>query len=378
MQRCGCSYSRATPFHIDTIILLCYNEKNTRELGKSEVVLILTEKRTTLKDVAAKAKVSMMTASKVLNNKGGISKGTSDRVFKAAQELNYTPNLLAKGLRLDQSRTIGVVMADGSLVSHIRVLNSIVYAAEVEQYGIIIGNSINDKKKEQEVIKTMLNQRIAGLILVGSNLTGAAYADWLARLYMPVVLLLRESETKQVTSVINDNFTGGFELGRLMREAGREKMVFFGLPIDYQIGIDRLAGVQKALSLGGNLIPDNSIYHMTASIEAAHDQFCQLMEGGKSLDAVICGSDLQAVGVIRACHELGLRVPEDICVSGYDDIDIARYITPPLTTMRQPFEEIGRKGLELLLSQIENPSQPLQRIIMQSQLIERQSTIKRK
>jgi len=340
----------------------------------SKEVVVLTEKRATLKDVAARSKVSIMTASKVLNGKDGISKETSDRVLKAARELNYTPNLLAKGLRLDQSRTIGVVMADGSLVSHLRVLNSIVHAAEIKQYGIIIGNSVNDKKKEQNVIKTMLNQRIAGLILVGSNLTGAAYAEWLERLYMPVVLLLRESETKQVTSVINDNYTGGFEVGRLMGRLGRKQILFFGLPMDYQIGHDRLAGAQKALSLEGSFISEDRVYHLQASIEDGYEKIHQLIHEGISFDAVICASDLLAVGVIRACHELGLEVPGDVCVSGYDDIDIAKYITPSLTTIRQPFEEIGRKGLELLLSQIEVPSDPVQRIIIQSKLIERQST----
>lgn len=335
----------------------------------------MAEKRATLKDVAARSQVSTMTVSKVLNDKGGISKETSERVLKAAKELNYTPNLLAKGLRLDQSRTIGVVMADGSLVSHIRVLNSIVHAAEARQYGIIIGNSNNDKKKEQKVIKTMLNQRIAGLILVGSNLTGADYAEWFERLHVPVVLLLRESETKRITSVINDNYTGGYELGKLIGRLGRTKIAFFGLPKEYQIGLDRLEGVQKGLSLEGKTIPEERIYHLQACIEDGYEMAHQLFQEDRSFEGIICGADLLAVGAIRACHELGLRVPEDVCVTGYDDIDVAKYITPPLTTMRQPFEEIGKKGIELLLAQIDVSSEPNQRIIMQSKLIERESTL---
>ncbi|MDW7658195.1 MAG: LacI family DNA-binding transcriptional regulator [Bacillota bacterium] len=330
-------------------------------------------KKVTLKDIATKAGVSVMTVSNVLNARRVVSEETSQRIREIAEQLNYRPNQVARSLRAEETKTIGVVVSDSSQLVLAKVIRSIEEEAAVSGYSVIVANTGQNLEKEKAAIGLLLDKRIDGLILAAPLCTDVQQMQTLAGFGTPLVLLMRTSSAIKVSSVINDNEKGGYEIVRYLLDTRRLPIRFLSLPQHSQSGQSRRMGYRRALAEAGMTMEESDISYCLPTIEAGYEAMRQLVDNGFTAGAICCGCDLIAIGAIRAIQDRGLSVPHDIAVTGYDDIDLADYLSVPLTTMRQPKAELGREGVRLLLELISKPGREPCQIILPSTLIVRNS-----
>lgn len=332
-------------------------------------------KRTTLKDVAKAAGVSAMSASKALNNKSGISTETRKQILEVARQLNYRPNMVAKSLRLDETKTLGVVVADSSEMVMSKVLRGIADAAQREDYSILTINTDADSARERRAMEVLINKCIDGILMIAPTMTTREDTVWLHATNTPLVLLMRESMHASIDSVVNDNLRGGYDAVNHLIERGCQSFRFLSLTSVSQIGGKRLEGARLAMQEHGLSMRPDTVRHCLPHIDAAQQAMSDwLDEEPLNCDAIVCGCDIIAIGVMNALLKRGHRIPEDVCLSGYDDIELADYLRVPLTTIRQPLYEIGQTGVEILLERMRNPNVPAQRVVIRSELIARESS----
>ncbi len=335
--------------------------------------MIKRNKRVTLKDIAAEAGVSMMTVSNVLNGRGSVSAKTSRRITEIARRMNYRPNQVARSLRVEETRTLGVVVSDSSQLVLSKVIRAIESEAAQAGYSVIVANTDQSPQREKAAIELLLNKRIDGLLLAAPLNTDDSQMRTLVHFGIPLVFLMRTSRTVPVNSVANDNEQGGYEIVRHLIQTGRNPICFLSLPRESQSGQSRIAGYRRAFQEAGLNWRDDALHYCQPEIASGYDAMSRLLEDGACAGAVCCGCDLIAVGAIRAIQERGLAVPDDLAVTGYDDIDMAEYLCVPLTTMRQPKDEMGREGVRLLLEQIRDPEHEPRQVILPSTLVVRGS-----
>lgn len=331
-------------------------------------------KITTLKDIAKEVGLSATAVSKALNNKGGISKEKENIIKETANKLNYAPNTIAKSLRLKNTRTIGVVVSDSSQSFFAKVVKGIEDTATNLGYSIILCNTNQDIEKERNAIRVLLSKRIDGIALASSMLTNIRDMVFLKSLGIPFVFFIRRSESDEADYVANDNILGAYMMTNYLLKTNKDKIHFLNLNEESPSGKDRLVGYRKAYEENGMKFDNSRIYYLKPTIEEGYIMMRQLLDRGEDVKTVFCGCDVIGIGVMEAILEKGLRIPEDIRVAAYDDIDFAAYLRIPLTTVRQPKYSIGCKGTELLVSKIKNPHSKVQHVILKPELVIRQST----
>ncbi|WHH59100.1 LacI family DNA-binding transcriptional regulator [Petroclostridium sp. X23] len=332
-----------------------------------------TKKIATIKDIAKELGISATAVSKALNNKGGISEEMVKKIKETAKRLDYKPNVIAKSLKLNKTKTIGVIISDSSHTFFPKVIKGIEDAASKEGYSIILCNTDSVKEKEKKALNVLISKRIDGVILAASMLTHAEDYALLKELDIPFVFLIRRSEVESADYVINDNVSGAYLMANYLLRYHR-KIHFFNIK-EYNISaVDRLIGYKKALEENGVQYDPSLVLNMNPEIEDGYTAMRQLLEKGEDVKAVFCGCDVISIGVMEAIIEKGLKIPEDIQVAGYDDIDFAAYLRVPLTTIRQPKYSIGCKGTELLINKIRNKVDGMQHVVLKPELVVRQST----
>lgn len=331
-------------------------------------------KTATLKDVAREVGISPMAVSKALNGKGGVSPETMSRVMEAAKRLNYTPNVVAKSLRLNNTKTIGVVVSDSSQTFFAKVVKGIEDTASEHGYSIILCNTDQNYEKEKKAVQILINKRIDGLILAASMLTRREDVAFLKSFGVPFVFLIRRSESDEVDYVINDNVIGAYQMIGYLIRSGSRSIRFVNLYEESPSGKDRLAGYRKALEEAGIPYDPRLVTNVKPTIEDGYAAMRQVLDRGEPVETVFCGCDVIGVGVMEAILEKGLAIPGDVRLAAYDDIDFASYLRVPLTTVRQPKYTIGCKGTELLIEKIRNADREAQHLILKPELIIRQST----
>ena len=330
-------------------------------------------KRTTIKDIAAACSVSLMTVSRVLNNKRGISKSTAALVWEAARALNYTPNLVAKSLRVKETRTLGVVISDSSHLLFAKMLKGIGDAATAAGYSIIFANTNQSREMEAEAIDVLTNKRIDGLLLAAPLRTDEDSLRGLKRSGVPFVLLMR-SGGKVADSVVNDNYHGARAIVDYLVQSGSRYIQMINLPRESQSGKERARGFRQAMKSHGLHCRAENILFSKPFIDDGEKAMLRLLDRGVRSGAIFCGCDLIAIGAMRAIASRGLNVPSDIRICGYDDIEMLDYMKVPLTTMRQPAYAIGETGVQLLVDRIRNPGRKPRHVVLPSDLIIREST----
>lgn len=333
-------------------------------------------RKTTLKDVANLCGVSPMTVSKMLNGKGGVSKETSQRVWKAIRQLNYTPNMIAKSLRMNRTFTFGVVTSDSSELLFSKMISGIIEAATANDYSIIIANSKQDQKREDEAIRVLLNKRIDGLLLAAPFRADMDRFNEILSFGIPVALLMRATRLP-VDFVASDNRNGGYHLVQYLIDTldGRSPDFYFiNLPREHYNGIERFQGELKCLQDNRIALDDGRTRFVKPQIADGYAAMQDLMRKGLCKGTLVCGSDVVAVGAIQAALDAGLSVPGDIRVTGYDDIELLDYLHVPLTTMRQQVYRMGAKGVEILMQRMAHSDHLPKQSRLSCELIVRKST----
>ena len=290
-----------------------------------------------------------MTVSRVLNQPDSVRPETRDRVRLAIAQLGYRRNSAARSLVTRRSQTLGVVCFDTTLYGPASMLNGIEYAAEDAGYNVSVASLRRfDPEAAAQAVQRLVDQSVDGLVLIVPETSAAASFFRALPSELPVVAV--ENALPQITSVAVDQVLGARLLTDHLLSLGHETVHHVRGPSDWSEANGRVEGWRAALEERGRTAPRPLPGDWSAR---SGYQAGQKLVKRTGLTAVFAANDSMALGVLRAFHEAGVRVPEDVSVVGFDDIPEAAYMTPPLTTVRQPFREVGRRSIEALLSEMD-------------------------
>lgn len=334
----------------------------------------MPKKVVTLKNIAEELGLSITAVSKALRGEGGIGKDTVLRVRETAKRMNYLPNSVAKSLRTNTTKTLGLIVSDSSFSFFTPVIEGVEKSAAEYGYNIILCNAYSNVDKEREAVRILANKRVDGLIFAASMLNGEEHRGFLDSFGIPYVFVIRKSETDESDYVINDNTNGSFQMVDYLIKTGSKKIYFINIYEKITSYSDRMVGYRKALEENGIPLDEHLLYGAKPTVEDGYAAMNRILASSQQIDAVFCGCDVIAIGAMEAIIEAGLRIPEDIRVAGYDDIEYAAYLRVPLTTVRQPKYKIGKMGTEILLDRIQGKFEGRQNIILRPDLVLRHST----
>ncbi|TEU16167.1 MAG: LacI family transcriptional regulator [Anaerolineales bacterium] len=329
--------------------------------------------RPTITDVAARAGVSRQTVSRVINNKDEVSPETRARVLTVIEELGYRPNAIARSMVAGRTCTLGCISPNLTDYTFASMIESAQAEARTRGYFILTGSAPTEADVEP-LLEEMLLRRVDGLMVINPH------ADDRYRYFLPligkgmaVVYLKNTPRDEPVSSVRCDNREGGYQATRYLIDLGHAAIVTLVGPYNEEDAFDRLAGYRQALTQAGLDLDPALTASGDWSATSGYQATRRLLEAGRSFSAIFAQNDRMAVGAIRALREAGRRVPDDVSVIGFDDIPLASYFDPPLTTLRQPMEESGQRAVRLLIETIQNPDRPPEQVLTHARLMERAS-----
>lgn len=313
----------------------------------------VTSGSVTRDDVARQAGVSVATVSYVLNaGPKPVSADKRKRVLEAVTELGYRPNAIARSLRARRTNILGLIVPDSANPYFARLSRSIEDAAAERGFQVVVSNAAEDTEREAEQIEALLRLQVDGLLWVPADVARAAHAG--APLGVPTVQLDRAlpANGEETCDVIEpDNTLGGRLAAEHVIGLGHRRVAFLSGPAEHLHTVERLRGARVGLEDAG---VEPSVAHGDFSYRAGYDvgrDWCSAPRERRPT-AIICANDAMALGVLCVAAELGVQVPQDLSVTGYDDIPQARYSVPPLTTVAQPLDEMAREAIDRLLMRV--------------------------
>ena len=305
-----------------------------------------------IKEVATAAGVSVGTVSNVLNKPHLVAETTRDRVQAAIAELGFVRNESARHLRSGASRAVGLVVIDAANPFFSDVARGVEDTVQAAGGVVLLGNSAGDSDREHRYLELFEQQRVRGVLIAPTGDT-VPPLDSLARRGIPVVFLDRYPEGADCSSVSVDDVAGGCLAVRHLLERGHRALAFVGGPSTLRQVRDRRQGAEEtiATATGATLLAVSTPALTIAAGRQAGEELAALPDAQRPT-AVFAANDLVALGVLAGLTDQGLRVPEDVAIVGYDDIEFAAAAAVPLSSVRQPRAELGRRGAELLFEEI--------------------------
>ena len=333
------------------------------------------DKLPTLEDVARRSGVSKSTVSRVLNNSAKISEKTRKQVLRAVGELHYEPNIIARSLSKNKTFTIGVILEDILNPFFSAVAKGIETALRAKGYSMILTSSDFDRENEVKLTRMLIRYKVDGILITPVKHDGDSIV-LLKERGTPFFILNSRSEDKEVSWIDSDNFEGALMATRYLLELGHRRFLCIR-----HMAIDgsrlRFEGFKKAIEEAGLKMSDQVILGDARSRRDGYELASRLLDTrdrGNIPTAVIAVNDTVAIGVIEAVLKKGMRIPEDVSIIGYDDINIAGLVRVPLTTIHQPKYRMGEMAASQLVDKIERAERGVARqFLIQPKLIERDS-----
>ncbi len=324
-----------------------------------------------IKDVARVAGVSYSTVSRALNDSPRVSGETKERIQQIAAEMGYLPSAVARSLVTQRTNMIGVVVTTITDLFFAELVHAIEETALAHHYGVILTNSRGLPERELQAIQSLRRRRVDGIILV-SGCSAETDVCTERGMDVPLVVINNIHENHAGHSVEVDNKGGGLAATEHLLGLGHRRVAHIAGPAEEWDGVERLNGYVRALERHG--IPVDASLIASGGNRPVHgiDAMQQLLSLVDRPTAVFCYSDAIAMGAMRSARASGLRVPEDLSVVGFDDIDLAPFFEPPLTTVAQPIQAMGEKAVEMILALREG--EPVEDCVLPSQLVIREST----
>jgi LacI family transcriptional regulator len=326
-----------------------------------------------IREVAEKANVSVTTVSHVVNQTRFVAPETEARVRQTMIDLNYRPNSLARSLRRGETKTIGLILPDSAnpfFAESARLLEDFAFQ---QSYSLILCNSNGKLEKERRYTEVLFNKQVDGIIFMAAGDDTQSLQELIDR-QLPVVVVDRILDHMDVDAVISDNLQSGRMAARYLIENGHSRISIIRGPSNVNPSAQRVTGFKQAMMEAGLSVDAefeaSGDFHPESGYRAARS----LLQLSPPPTAIFACNDLMAIGALKAIREAGLSVPEDISLIGHDDIEMASYIQPALTTISQPVEELAATAIKLLLERIEQPGLAPRRILLPNRLIVRQST----
>lgn len=325
----------------------------------------------TIKDVAARAGISYTTVSHVVNGTRPVSDQVRRKVEAAIAELGYVPSGVARSLRARATGTLGLLVPNASNPYFAELARGIEDHAERNGYSVILCNSDDDIDKQLRYLRVLLERRIDGLI-VATVASDAAFAQALANLQVPLVLVDRSLEGVNADQLRVDHEQGAYLATRHLLELGHRRIVCIGGPASTQVAQLRAAGYQRALDEAG--VAARAVVDCPFTSPAGHAAARVLLAAEPRPTAIFAGNDMIALGVLRAAAEHQLQVPRQLSVVGFDDIEVSRYLHPALTTVGQCIGALGEQVAARLLERIRTPDLAVTQRLIEPILLLRESS----
>lgn len=327
-----------------------------------------------MKDVAKRARVSVTTISHVLNNTRKVSGDTRERVLAAVEELGYQHNLLAKSLKTQRTFTIGLIISDIQNPFFTSVVRGVEDVGLSRGYHLFLCNTDEDLGREDKYVTELLKKRTDGLIVTPADLR-----DDLARRLrcgsVPFVFIDREVEGIEADAVRVDNHLGMQLVAEHLVGLGHERIGLISGPLEKASGYERYGGLRAALRELGADMDESLIRFGDFRVGSGHQGATELLRLPEPPTALVAANNQMTLGMLLAIRELGISVPEEVSVVGFDDMEWAPLVSPPLTTVAQPAYEMGVKAMRLLLERIdEGPDGIPKRVLLEPRLVVRRST----
>ncbi len=325
-----------------------------------------------IKDIARLAGVSHSTVSRALRNSPLIPTQTTKRIQEIAAREGYSPSAIARSLVSNKTHAIGVVVTSIADPFNGEVVAGIEELANEHGYTVILANSQGDPEHEIAVVRSFQARRVDG-ILVASSRVGALHSTLLAELKIPIVLLNNQHPSEFVHSVSFDNEAGAYQAAKHLVELGHKRIAYLGDEFGLHSDAERYRGYSSLMTDAGLSLDDQLVAHGDGKPEGAQVAAQRLLGISDAPTAILCYNDMSALGVMSEATKRGIRIPDDLSITGFDDIFFAPYLWPPLTTVRQPMKELGRSALALMLALLRKEGAE-KSILIGGQLVLRGST----
>lgn len=329
----------------------------------------------TIKDVAKKSNVSVATVSRILNNLEGYSEETRKKVMQVVDKIGYQRNDVARNLKIKSTHTIGILLPDVSTNFYMEILKGIEEAAHINGYSVIICNAGDNGKRTEEYVRVMIERQTDGII-VCSLPPEKSLIKKIIGVNIPVVLISTVYNGYSIPYIKVDDYKASYAAVEYLIKSGHKKIAMIGGPEKDPIaGFPRLKGFINALKDNNLEVRENLIKHNGFSFEDGITSMEELLKEKEKFTAIFATCDDSAVGALSVAHKRGLKVPENISIIGYDNTKVAEMAYPPLTTLAQPFYEMGEKAVEMLIKKISLKDE-VENVIMPFKIIER-DTVKK-
>lgn len=328
-----------------------------------------------IRDVASRAGVSVGTVSNTINHPERVVEKTREAVQKAIQELGFVPNQQARVLSGGASQVIGLVVLDVQSPYYMELAHAVEHVTQAAGHFLILCNSGNDSTSEEHLMRLLAAQRVRGVLLTPAH--GGVPASQRQLGSTPVVFLDYVDDASEC-SVAVDHVAGGRLAVEHLLEQGHRRLAFVSGPEDMHQMVQRLEGTRQAIDAAGldRAVALVEVCVDGIGIRAGMEAAEELLKGDLPT-GVFCGNDMLAFGVYRGLARAGVRVPEDVSLVGYDDIDFASDWVVPLTTVRQPTHEMGERAAELLIEHAGGSAEHVHRsVLLQPELVVRQSSVR--
>jgi len=325
-----------------------------------------------IKDIARVAGVSHPTVSRALRGSTLVKSETAKRIREIAGDIGYTPSAVGRSLATRTTRTVGVVVNTISDPFNAEVLDGIEEVANVHHYSVFLATSHSDPEREVRTARSLQERRVDGILVSGSRV-GALYLSLLARTKVPIVLINNQHLSSYCYSVRIDNVPASREATAHLTRLGHTRIGYIGNMFGDESETERIMGYRQALEEAGVAVLPELIVHGDGRPEGGMQAMARLLALSDPPTAVFCYNDMTALGAVRISRERGLRIPEDVSLVGFDDLFVASYTSPPLTTVRQPKRQMGQMATQILFRLLDGEDNP-NAIRVQGELIVRGST----
>jgi len=332
----------------------------------------------TIKDIAKRAGVSVTTVSRALNGYDDVNEETRRKIKRVAEELSYSPNAVARSLVSRKTRTIGLIISDINRAGAkdafaYEVLCGINDRAGELNYDLLLFSTSPSKQMEKSYAALCKERNVEGAILSGLRLDDPYLHEVIEQDSFPCVLIDIPKTGSNVAHITSDGKAGATMAVRHLLENGHRKIAMINGHNQASVSQQRFEGYREALALYGLTAEPELVYDGKFSEDGGAEAMYQILIRNPGVTAVFCASDLMALGAMRTLEKMGLRVPEDLSVIGFDDITIASYCSPKLTTIRQDKYEMGYQAAQLLIDMLEERTDN-RKMLLGNQLIVREST----
>lgn len=334
----------------------------------------MRKKKPTLQNVADKAKVSTATVSRCLNQPDKVRQEVQDKINQAIEALGYVPDGAARALASRRTHTIGVIVPtiDNNIFS--KAINYLQTGLAKANYSLLLANTGYSVDEELRALQSLLSRGIDGIALIGEKHHPEIYKA-IERNQIPLVNLWIYNPKSTHSCIGFDHIKAGKQIAKHLVELGHTEFgIISGILKNNDRAITRLQGMQDTLEAVGLKLPKDRIIECRYTVEQGCQSLHQLLDAHPEITAISCGNDILAIGALHGASERGLKVPEDLSITGFDNIEILPYLKPSLTTVNSPSGRMGEKAADYLIEQIRNKTLSIERTELEADLVVRETT----